>query len=124
MPLFRALAALAALALLSASAAALADTDCSDPIAQWKPRELLRQQIEQRGWTVQRIKVDDGCYEVRGLDRKGNKIKAKYAPASLRIRSLEVEFGPDGDASDYAAALPSHLNRPGRTAPASQGNLP
>ncbi len=120
----RTLAAMAGLLLFGASGMARADTDCADPISEWKPRELLRQQVEQRGWTVRRIKVDDGCYEVRGLDRMGNKIKAKYAPASLRIRSLEVEFGPAGDASDYIGTGQSKSNRGERTLPASKGNLP
>lgn len=91
----------AVLAALACSGAAFADTDCTDPIAQWKPHESLRQEVEQRGWVVQRIKVDDGCYQVRATDRKGNKVKAKFSPASLKIRSLQVEFGPDADASDY-----------------------
>ena len=92
---------LAVLLALGTCKVALADTDCTDPVASWKPREMLRQETEQQGWTVQRIKIDDGCYEVRGIDRAGNRIKAKYAPATLRIRSLEVEFGPAGDPSDY-----------------------
>lgn len=115
---------LAALILLGASGLVYADTDCDDPITAWKPRELLRQQAEQAGWTVQRIKVDDGCYEIRGTDRMGNKIKAKYAPASLRIRSLEVEFGPAGDASDYVGTVQSQSNRGERALPARKGNLP
>ncbi len=118
------LTVLAGLVMLGASAMACADTDCTDPIADWKPRELLRQQVELRGWTVQRIKVDDGCYEVRGIDRLGNKIKAKYAPASLRIRSLEVEFGPGGDASDYLGPVQSKPNRGERTVPANKGDVP
>jgi hypothetical protein len=89
------------LAGVLASGVALADNDCTDPVADWQPREVLRLQIEQRGWTVHRIKVDDGCYEVRGLDRKGNKFKAKYAPASLRIRALDIDFGKNADTSDY-----------------------
>lgn len=91
----------AVLAGILVSGAALADTACDDPVASWQPRESLRQKIEQRGWVVQRIKVDDGCYEVRGRDRKGNKFKATYAPASLRLLTLEIDFGPAGDASDY-----------------------
>ena len=91
----------AVLASILVSGAACADTVCNDPVASWQPREALRQKVEQRGWVVQRIKVDDGCYEVRGLDRKGNKFKATYAPASLRLLSLEIDFGPAGDASDY-----------------------
>ena len=83
------------------SGAAWAENDCAAPVADWQPRERLRQQLEQRGWTVQRIKVDDGCYEVRGMDRHGNRFKAKYGPASLRIRQLEIDFAKDGEASDY-----------------------
>jgi hypothetical protein len=90
-----------AMLALALPATALADTHCPDPVATWKPREQVRQLFEQNGRTVQRIKVDDGCYEVRGVDRNGNRVKATYFPASLRIRSLEVEFGPSGDASDY-----------------------
>lgn len=83
------------------SGAAWADDDCTDPVADWQPREVLRQKVEQHGWTVQRIKVDDGCYEVRGADSKGNRFKAKYAPASLRIQSLEIKFGINVDTTGY-----------------------
>ena len=89
------------LAGLLASGAARAEDHCDEPVANWQPREVLRQQIEQRGWTVQRIKVDDSCYEVRGTDRLGNRFKAKYGPASLRIRKLEIDFSQGGDASGY-----------------------
>lgn len=91
----------AALLTTLASGSVLASDDCVDPVADWQPREVLRQQVAQYGWTVQRIKVDDGCYEVRGLDRWGNKFEAKFAPASLLIRTLEIDFRPDGDASEY-----------------------
>ncbi|WP_426112940.1 PepSY domain-containing protein [Massilia sp. PWRC2] len=93
--------------LLGAGANALAATDCSDPIASWKPRDALQHQVEQYGWSVQRIKVDDGCYELRGRDRKGNKIKAKYSPATLRLRSIEIDFGSGGDATDYLVPPPA-----------------
>ena len=83
------------------SGAAWADDDCVAPAGKWQSREVLRQQIQRRGWTVQRIKVDDGCYEVRGTDRLGNKFKAKYAPDLLRIRKLEIIFNESGEASDY-----------------------
>lgn len=86
---------------LLVSGAAWADSDCVAPAGEWQSREVLRQQIERHGWTVQRIKVDDGCYEVRGTDRLGNRFKAKYAPDSLRIRKLEINFGHAGEASDY-----------------------
>ncbi|HWW71375.1 MAG TPA: PepSY domain-containing protein [Duganella sp.] len=123
MTLVRRCAAIAAFAALATSGAAFADNDCTDSISEWKPRELLRQEVERRGWTVQRIKVDDGCYEVRGTDRLGNRVKAKYAPASLRMRSLEVEFGPNGDASDYAGPVQAKENRRERIGPTTKGNI-
>ena len=103
----------AAAGALCMAGAARADTDCSEPVSEWKSRDVLRQQVEQGGWTVQRIKVDDGCYEVRGTDRLGNKVKAKYGPASLKLYSLSVEFGPTGDSSDYL--------RPARPGPHRRG---
>lgn len=119
MPLFR---AFIALALLAASGAASSEVNCADPVADWKPRELLQREAEQRGWAVQRIKIDDGCYELRGVDRHGNKIKAKYAPASLRILSFAVEFGAAGDASDYLGPVPPGPRRQ-RTGPTSRGEV-
>lgn len=83
------------------SGAVLADEECVDPVANWKPREVLRQQLEQQGWSIQLIKVDNGCYQVRGVDHHGNKLKALYAPASLRILKLEITFIKGGEASDY-----------------------
>nr|WP_315218580.1 PepSY domain-containing protein [uncultured Duganella sp.] len=108
------------LSALACSGAVSADVNCSDPIADWKPREQLQREAEQRGWTVQRIKIDDGCYELRAVDRNGNKIKAKYSPASLRMRSLAVDFGNDGDASDYLPPLPQGPVRR-RTGPTTHG---
>lgn len=92
------------LTALACSGTASGHVDCTDPVEQWKPRETLRQEVEKNGWTVQRIKVDDGCYEVRAVDRNGNKVKAKYSPATLKIRSFEVEFQDASDTGDY---LPS-----------------
>ncbi|SER34468.1 MULTISPECIES: PepSY domain-containing protein [Halopseudomonas] len=89
------------LASLLLAGHALADSDCNEPVAEWQPREALQQMIESKGWQVRRIKVDDGCYEVKGTDRNGNRFEAKYAPASLKIRELEIRFDGDGDASDY-----------------------
>lgn len=94
----------AALLGLLASGQVLAEDSCNDPVADWQPRDVLRQQVEKLGWKVLRIKVDDGCYEVRATDRKGNNLEAKYAPAALQIRSLEIDFQGGGDPSAYLNA--------------------
>ena len=79
------------------SGAALADKDCVDPVANWQSRDVLRERLEQRGWKVQRIKVDDGCYEVRGIDAEGNRFKAQYAPDSLRLQKIKIKNGGHGE---------------------------
>ena len=85
------------LAGVLASGAAWADGHCVEPVAGGQSREVLRQQLEQRGWTVQRIKVDDGCYEVRGIDAQGNRFKAKYAPDTLRMLKIKIKEGRHGE---------------------------
>lgn len=73
------------------NAATLADQECKDPIAQWQPREVLKTKLEQQGWVVKRIRIDDGCYEVRAIDAQGRRVKATYAPASLTLLELELK---------------------------------
>ncbi|EAZ97709.1 PepSY domain-containing protein [Marinobacter sp. ELB17] len=77
--------------LLLMSGSALADDDCDDPIAGWQPRESLRQKLEAEGWKVFRIKVDDGCYEVKGRDPNGHRVEAEYSPATFELREMERE---------------------------------
>lgn len=91
------------LVALLAAGATFADDDCHAPLADWQPRDVLRQTLERQGWDIQRIKIDDGCYEVKGLDRDGNKVKAKYEPDTLQIRELETKYRSVGDRSGNPA---------------------
>ena len=87
----------AVLAGLLVSGTVSADTECTAPVTNWQPREVLRKQLEHQGWQVHLIKVDDGCYEVRGVDAKGNRFKAKYAPESLQVLKMEIKDGQHGE---------------------------
>lgn len=75
--------------------AALADDDCFAPMADWRPREAVTRMAEERGWTVRRIKIDDGCYEIDGVDAEGRRIEATVHPATLEL--IEVEYEDDDD---------------------------
>ena len=68
----------AVLAGLLVSGTVWADTDCNVPVAEWQSREALRQQLELQGVQVQRIKVDDGCYEVRARQPLQSQICARH----------------------------------------------
>ncbi|WP_114417658.1 PepSY domain-containing protein [Marinospirillum perlucidum] len=93
--------ALLILAALLSSPLLADDDDCYDPVDSWQPKEQLQAQLEAKGWQVERIRVDDGCYEAEGRDTLGNYFEAKYAPASLQIRELEIRFTGEGAAEDY-----------------------
>ncbi|MFN3293835.1 MAG: PepSY domain-containing protein [Gemmobacter sp.] len=80
-----------AVAAVLAAGAARADDDCFVPMADWQPREAVAQLAAQNGWTVRRIKIDDGCYEIDGRDAEGRRIEAKVHPGTLAVIELEIE---------------------------------
>ncbi len=80
------------LATLSVGTLAYADDDdCYVPMSQWQSRDAVRDMAEAQGWEVRRIKIDDGCYEVKGYDASGRKIEAKIDPATLAVIEMEYE---------------------------------
>ncbi|MEZ5751594.1 MAG: PepSY domain-containing protein [Paracoccaceae bacterium] len=75
--------------------AAWADDDCFVPMADWHPRDAVMRLAETNNWTVRRIKIDDGCYEIDGRDAQGRQIEVTVHPGTLDI--LEVEYEHDDD---------------------------
>lgn len=90
-----ALAALASLMLGGALGirAAMADDgdDCRAPLADWKPRDAVRALAQQKGWRVDKLKADDGCYEIKGHDANGKRFKAKLDPVTLDVVRMKRE---------------------------------
>ena len=82
---------LAFLAALPAGAA-LADDDCFVPMADWQPREAVTALAQDRGWTISGIKIDDGCYEVRGTDADGHQIRVKIDPGNLDLVEMRIRY--------------------------------
>lgn len=83
---------------LAGVAPATADDDCHVPMGQWQPREALQAMAEARGWQISRVKIDDGCYQIRGLDETGQAFKAKIDPATLSIVKMKRK-----ELHDYAS---------------------
>jgi hypothetical protein len=83
---------IALLAVLPA-ATAIADDDCFVPMADWQPRDAVARMAEENGWTVRRIKIDDGCYEIGGRDAEGRRIEVTVHPATLQV--IEIEYEDD-----------------------------
>ena len=81
---------LALLALLPAGAAS-ADDDCFVPMADWQPREAVARLAEENGWQVRRIKIDDGCYQIRATDSQGRRIEVTVQPDTLAVLEFEID---------------------------------
>jgi len=74
---------------------AMADDDCFVPMADWKPRGAVATMAADLGWTVRRIKIDDGCYEIIGTDAEGRQIEATVNPSTLKILAIEARDNDD-----------------------------
>ncbi len=85
-----------AFTLLGTGAAQASET-CNVPMTDWQPRATVKQKLEQAGWKVQRIKADEGCYEVRGTDPTGRVAKAKVNPKTLAVVRAENNDGDNDD---------------------------
>lgn len=80
---------LVALTLSVVALHAQADDDCDAPLNRWQSREAVRQMAARLGWQIQRLKIDDGCYEIRGTDAQGRAFKAKIDPENLKVLKLK-----------------------------------
>jgi hypothetical protein len=76
-------------ALVLVSVCAHADDDCETPMAEWQPRAAVEQLAQRSGWQIHTLKIDDGCYELKGRDAEGYRFKAKLDPGTLDIVSLK-----------------------------------
>jgi hypothetical protein len=82
---------LVALCLSLVALHAQADDDCDAPVGRWQSREAVRQMAARQGWQIERLKIDDGCYEIRGTDAQGRTFKAKIDPETLKVLKLKQE---------------------------------
>ena len=80
--LFAALFAALLLSTFATRATGLATCD-SGPKSGWQATAKLEEALKAKGWTVRRIKEDGGCYEVYGLDDKGQRAEAYFHPVTL-----------------------------------------
>ncbi|MDP5085553.1 MAG: PepSY domain-containing protein [Yoonia sp.] len=82
---------LALICVLPTAAALADDNHCFVPMADWQPREAVAQLIADNGWTVTRIKIDDGCYKIHGRDAAGRWIEVMLHPQTLAVIEFEYE---------------------------------
>ena len=78
----------AALAAPTAFATGLATCESGDK-SSWQKPEVLQKQLEEKGWKVNRVKEDGGCYEVYAIDSEGERVEAYFHPVSLEPVPIE-----------------------------------
>jgi hypothetical protein len=98
-----------------------AGDDCDSPLNRWQSRDAVRQMAAAQGWQIQRLKIDDGCYEVRGTDAQGRTFKARIDPETLKVLKMKQEDrqrARDVDRKDEDAAQQARPRQPdGAAAP-------
>ena len=117
---------LLALSLGLAALPTWAGDDCDAPLNRWQTREAVRQMAAAQGWQIQRLKIDDGCYEVYGKDAQGRSFKAKVDPETLRVvkmkrrdKDRDGERSRDRDRRADRAAQPASDGAAPAAAPAT-----
>jgi len=61
------------------------DVKCVVPVAEWKPMDDLQDKLKSEGWDIRKIKIDNGCYEVYGFDKKGKRRETYFNPKTFEI---------------------------------------
>ena len=98
--------------LVVAGQPAWAGKECDAPPETWQSGSAVRALAERNGWRVERLKIDDGCYEIKGHDAEGRRLKAKVDPASLKVISIKREHGDRGRQTEREAPPPTPDSAP------------
>lgn len=85
-----------ALALAIPAGAALADVKCDVPTENMQSWESLIRLTDEFGWSISKMELDDGCYELRVIDQGGNQLKMTVDPATLEVIDGKVKRWSDG----------------------------
>ena len=78
-----ALLATAATLALATAAQAHGEISCDVPREERKPRVELQKMLKAQGWTVRKLKIYKGCYEVYGFDDKDQPVEAFFHPKTF-----------------------------------------
>lgn len=59
------------------------------PDAQWMTKEQLADKAAELGYEVRQIKAEDGCWEVKGYDKDGNRVEVYFDPVSAEVKKIK-----------------------------------
>ncbi|MCQ0972011.1 PepSY domain-containing protein [Paracoccus sp. TK19116] len=73
-------------ALIVATTAAVpvfASERCDAPQSEWRTVDELKTELTAKGWTINNVKTEDGCYEVYGHDEAGKRVEIFFDPVTF-----------------------------------------
>jgi len=79
------LAALAIMICRLGVSAAVAETNCDVPMVDWRPIADLQEFLEAEAWALEKIKIDDSCYEAKAIDPEGLRVEVLFNPKTFEI---------------------------------------
>jgi len=59
------------------------DVTCNEASAEWRPSVELQAELKKACWTVRKIKIENGCYEVYGFDENARRVEAFFNPRTF-----------------------------------------
>ena len=89
-------AATLSLALAISTGAARADVKCDVLPADMQSWQSLVQLAQGFEWTITKMQLDGGCYELHVIDQGGNALKMTVDPATLEVIEGKVKRWADG----------------------------
>ena len=54
--------------------------------------EAVKARVEQKGFNVQRIETDDGCYDVHGMRKNGDRVELKLHAVGAAILEKNIKY--------------------------------
>ncbi len=83
---------LIALCLSAATVSAFAGAKCDKhPANEQIPPEKFQQQLKEQGYTIQKFKTDDNCYEIYGTNKEGQKVEIYFDTKTGQPVKTEVK---------------------------------
>ena len=85
--------ALVVLTTLAAGRPAFAEDEvsCGDtPKSKWMSEDAIKAKALEQGLDVRQIKVENGCYEIKAIDKNGAKVERVLNPATGEVVDTET----------------------------------
>jgi hypothetical protein len=80
-----------ALGTLTALPALASDTCPAHPKDQWLKPEQIKAKAEELGYTVRSVGEEDGCLEVKGMDKNGKRVEVYFDPVTAAVVKTKGE---------------------------------